>query len=48
MFKVDHEEGLTLTELADGVEIKDITNSTACSFKVIKNHTQKSIKKLIN
>lgn len=37
VFNVDPEEGLTLIELADGVEIKDITNSTACTFKVAKD-----------
>ena len=31
---MDKEIGLTLIELADGVTIKDLMSTTACSFKV--------------
>ena len=34
VFEVNKEEGLTLIEIADGVEIPDILNSTGCEFKV--------------
>ena len=34
VFEVNKEEGLTLIELAEGVEIIDILNSTGCEFKV--------------
>jgi 3-oxoacid CoA-transferase len=32
VFDVDPENGLTLTEIADGVEIVDIVQSTVCEF----------------
>lgn len=35
VFEVNKEEGLTLIELAEGVEIVDILDSTGCEFKVI-------------
>ena len=38
VFKVDKEIGLTLIELADGVTIKDLMSTTACSFKVKINY----------
>lgn len=34
MFEVDLESGLTLTELADGVEVADIVQTTGCEFQV--------------
>ncbi|XP_023216487.1 succinyl-CoA:3-ketoacid coenzyme A transferase 1, mitochondrial-like [Centruroides sculpturatus] len=34
VFEVDKEKGLTLVEIADGVEIQDIVNNTACQFSV--------------
>ena len=34
VFEVNKEEGLTLIELAEGVELIDILNSTGCEFKV--------------
>lgn len=34
VFEVDKEAGLTLTEIADGVKIEDIVNTTGCQFKV--------------
>lgn len=34
VFEVNKEEGLTLIELAEGVEIPDIISSTGCEFKV--------------
>lgn len=34
VFEVNKEEGLTLTELAEGVTIPDILNSTECEFKI--------------
>lgn len=34
VFEVDSEEGLTLTEIADGVSVQDIIDSTGCPFKV--------------
>lgn len=34
VFQVDHEAGLTLIELADGVEVADIITSTGCEFQV--------------
>lgn len=34
MFNVDKEEGLTLTEIADGVGVEDIIAATACEFGV--------------
>ena len=38
VFNVDKEIGLTLIELADGVTIKDLMSTTACSFKVKINY----------
>jgi len=35
VFEVNKEDGLTLIELAEGVEIPDIISSTGCEFKVI-------------
>lgn len=37
MFEVDEEEGLTLTELAEGVTMEDVVSSTGCLFKVSPN-----------
>ena len=34
VFKVDTHEGLTLTEIADGVTIPELTKITGCEFKV--------------
>jgi 3-oxoacid CoA-transferase len=34
VFEVNKEEGLTLIELAEGVEAADVINSTGCEFKV--------------
>jgi 3-oxoacid CoA-transferase len=36
VFEVNKEEGLTLIEIAEGVQIPDILNSTGCDFKVNK------------
>lgn len=37
VFEVNKEEGLTLIEIAEGVEIPDILNSTGCEFKISEN-----------
>lgn len=37
VFEVDKKAGLTLTELADGVTLDEITKSTGCDFKVAKD-----------
>lgn len=37
VFEVNKEEGLTLTELAEGVEIVDVVNATGCEFKISDN-----------
>jgi hypothetical protein len=34
VFEVDKENGLTLTELAEGVEVAEIVSSTGCEFQV--------------
>ena len=34
VFTVDHEVGLTLVEIADGVTVQDIVESTGCEFQV--------------
>ena len=34
MFTVDKEEGLTLTEIADGIGVEDIIAATGCEFEV--------------
>ena len=34
VFEVNKEEGLVLVELAEGIEMIDILNSTGCEFKV--------------
>ena len=34
MFEVNHERGLLLSEIADGVSIQDIKAATGCSFQV--------------
>lgn len=34
VFNVDVEEGLILTEIADGISIEDVVSSTGCLFKV--------------
>jgi 3-oxoacid CoA-transferase len=34
VFNVDKEEGLTLTETADGTGVEDIIASTGCEFRV--------------
>lgn len=34
VFEVNKEEGLTLIEVAEGVDIPDILNSTGCEFKI--------------
>lgn len=41
VFEVDKENGLTLTELADGVTIEDVQMSTGCQF-----HVSKDLKKM--
>ena len=40
VFEVNKEEGLTLIELAEGVEIPEILNTTGCEFKVNKSSTR--------
>jgi len=37
VFEVDFEGGLTMTELAEGVEIAEVMNSTGCEFAVSEN-----------
>lgn len=37
VFEVNKEEGLTLIEIAEGVEIADILSSTGCEFKISEN-----------
>ena len=37
MFEVNHENGLLLSEIADGVSIQDIKAATGCSFQVFTN-----------
>ena len=34
VFSVDKEEGLTLTEIADGIGVEDIIAATGCEFEV--------------
>jgi 3-oxoacid CoA-transferase len=34
VFNVDKEEGLTLTEIAEGVGVEDIIATTGCEFEV--------------
>ena len=34
VFQVDHEKGLTLTEVADGVSVDDVKAATGCLFEV--------------
>jgi 3-oxoacid CoA-transferase len=34
VFNVDKEEGLTLTEIADGVRVEDVIAATECIFAV--------------
>jgi 3-oxoacid CoA-transferase len=34
VFNVDKEEGLTLTEIADGVGVEDIIAATECEFAI--------------
>jgi len=34
VFTVDKEEGLTLTEIADGIGVEDIIAATGCEFEV--------------
>ncbi|XP_025110701.1 succinyl-CoA:3-ketoacid coenzyme A transferase 1, mitochondrial-like [Pomacea canaliculata] len=34
VFNVDKEEGLTLTEVAEGVELEDVVEATGCEFKI--------------
>ena len=34
VFSVDKEDGLTLIEIADGVDVQDILTSTSCEFEV--------------
>lgn len=34
VFEVDPESGLTLTELAEGVEVADIVQTVGCEFQV--------------
>ncbi|KAI8428976.1 hypothetical protein MSG28_007571 [Choristoneura fumiferana] len=41
VFEVDKENGLTLTELADGTTIEDVLVSTGCEF-----HVSKDLKKM--
>ena len=35
VFEVNKEDGLTLIEIAEGVDMADIVSSTGCEFKVI-------------
>lgn len=37
VFEVNKETGLTLVELAPGVQIPDILNSTGCEFTISEN-----------
>lgn len=37
MFSVDKEGGLTLIELAEGLEVPDIMASTGCDFAVAED-----------
>lgn len=37
VFQVDKEQGLTLTEIAEGVDVADIISSTACEFRVTED-----------
>ena len=49
MFEVNHERGLLLSEIADGVNIQDIKAATGCSFEVFTSkslHGMDSILKL--
>jgi len=34
VFNVDHEKGLTLVEIADGVALQDVVDATSCVFEV--------------
>ena len=34
MFEVNKESGLTLIEIADGVDVQDVIDNTGCSFNV--------------
>lgn len=36
---IDPENGLTMTEIADGVTLEDVVNSTGCQFKVFQYST---------
>jgi len=37
VFQVDPTRGLTLTEIADGVTVQDIVETTDCEFEVAKD-----------
>lgn len=37
VFEVNKQEGLTLIEVAEGIEIPDILNTTGCEFKISEN-----------
>lgn len=37
VFEVDKENGLTLTEIAEGVDMSDVISSTGCEFAVSEN-----------
>ncbi|XP_060528963.1 succinyl-CoA:3-ketoacid coenzyme A transferase 1, mitochondrial [Cylas formicarius] len=37
VFDIDHENGLTLVELAEGVAIEDVLMSTGCNFRVAED-----------
>ncbi|KAL0271663.1 UNVERIFIED_CONTAM: hypothetical protein PYX00_008684 [Menopon gallinae] len=37
VFEVDKENGLVLTEIADGVEMSDVISSTGCEFAISEN-----------
>lgn len=34
VFEVDKEDGLTLTEIADGVSLQEVVDCTGCMFQV--------------
>lgn len=37
VFEVDKEQGLILTEIAEGIEVSDILSSTGCEFRVAED-----------
>ena len=37
VFTVDKDHGLILTEIAEGVDVNDVKESTGCAFEVVKD-----------